>query len=200
MRTKKALVSEGGVYDGTGNRVYSPTNLPVGMAAPSDHGFTNWTYDPAVCSGAVAIPTAGTLYGSKILNRTTITVSSATVYVGTTAGASLTHVGFGLYSGAGALLTSSVDTAGATATAFQSSGAKVITFTPQTFTDAFYVAFWVTGTTMPTLGRSSYLGVDVGLSAPNLRFFGANTGLTTTAPATLGAQTAPGNAYWVGVS
>ena len=168
-------------------------------AVPVNYGQKAWTFDPAfIQAGNVAV--GGTLHLAKILNRAAITVSQVTLSI-FTAGATLTNVGVGLWSSAGALLTSSVNVNGATAALWQAVGVKVITFAaPQVIAaDAgFYVGWWTTGTTQPALCRSAGSSslANAGLVSPNLRFAAANGALTNVAPAALAAQ-APTAAYWV---
>lgn len=166
---------------------------------PTEHGFKVWSGDPPTFTTNSLLSASGTLQLVKLWTRTPTLISSVSVYV-QTAGATLSNVGFGLYSAAGALLTSSVNANGATATAFQATGLKTVTFTTaQTINGGFYVGFWCAGTTMPALARGSGVpGVhNVNLAAPNFRFAIANTGLTTAAPATLGTQSSASVAYWV---
>lgn len=66
-----------------------------------------------------------------------------------------------------------------------------------------YAGFWYNGTTGPTLARIGGVSVAIGglgLASPNLVWATANTGLTTTAPGTLGAQTGTLVHYWTGLS
>lgn len=166
----------------------------------SEVGYRAWSFDGA-CAVNTQILTAGTLNVVRLwldeFGGVSPIASVSTVVA--TAGATLTNVGFALYSAAGALLTSSVNANGATATAFQTVGLKVVTFTSQNISPgSFYVAFWTTGTTQPTLaGGSTRASMNGPLATPNLRFATANTGLTTTAPSTLGAQTGAPTALWV---
>jgi Protein of unknown function (DUF2793) len=61
--------------------------------------------------------------------------------------------------------------------------------------------FWANGTTLPSIARGSGAsGLNGGLTGTNLRFSTADTGLTTVAPATLGARTTLNAAYWVALS
>jgi hypothetical protein len=67
----------------------------------------------------------------------------------------------------------------------------------------YFVGFWYNGTTSPAWGRGggvSSVMANAGVSSPNLFFGSANTGLTTTAPNPMGAQTAQANAWWVALS
>lgn len=182
--------------DGTTTMIGPPTNT-----SPSDHNVDAWSMDPAAIPLNSTALTAGALNLVKLQLPSLTSINTVFVTVAT-AGATLTNVGFALYSAAGALMTSSVNTNGATATAFQSTGVKTVTFTtPQIITGYFYVGFWSTGTTQPALLRASQsAAMNFNLSAPNLRFATANSGLTTAAPATLGTQSVAGNAWWVAVS
>ena len=183
-KTSAGVVSKVGPVDG-------------GNPDPVDLGYKAWAFDP-VATQSTSTLTAGVLYVVRLWVRQPTTISSGIVYV-FTAGATLTNVGFALYTAAGALLTSSVNANGATAAAFQSTGLKTVTFTTQTIAaGAFYLALWTTGTTQPALIRAINFSalINGALVAPNLRFASANTGLTTTAPATMGTQTALGAALW----
>lgn len=188
-----------------GSTLGPPTVPAPSVIAPSDAGFKVWAFDPAITVNNSLVGAAGTLNLTRLENKTgaAMTVNSASVFVNT-AGATLANVGFGVWAwgATGALLASSVNANGATATAFQSNGQKVVTFpTPPTVAAgaAFYVGFWFTGTTMPTLARASGTAAmhNVGFAATPFRYATANTGLTTAAPATLGAQTSLGLAWWV---
>lgn len=167
--------------------------------APDDFGWVTWTTDPAGCTGGTLL-TAGQLATAMLVVRQPTTISSVTVSL-TAAGATLTNVGFALYSASGALLTSSVNANGATLANFQAVNNRTITFTPQAMpAGKFYVGFWVTGTTMPTLLRaangSNALNVGTTLAGGiGMRFGRANTGLTTAAPAQM-AQTANDLGAW----
>lgn len=165
---------------------------------PADLGYKAWAFDPAPAASTGQTLTAGTLFLVRLWVRQTTVVSAVDWHVAT-AGATLTNVGAALYTAAGALLTSSVNANGATATAFTTTlGMKTVTFTAQTITaGSFYTAIWVTGTTVPTMSAGSpRTWINGRLISPNMRFATANTGLTTAAPANLTAQTLMGNALW----
>lgn len=171
------------------------------VAGPTDHGYKGWAFDPVIINGT-GQPTAGGMNIVRIPIRAPISLASCSVLVAT-AGASLANAGFALYSAAGALLKSSVNTRGATATAFQSTGMKVITWdAPITVSTDVYVGFWFTGTTMPAINKAAATGAasNLNLAAPNLRFATITGSYTTTAPATLTTQSAGPAAYWVGVA
>lgn len=182
--------------------LYLPPSVTPSVR-PVDYGYDLWTFDPASASTSGSLGTAGTLHLAKIYNTGALTVSSVSLYI-TAAGATLGNVGVGIWNegAAGARLTSSVNTNGATTAAFQGTGEKIVTFTtPATTTGNFYVGWWTTGTTQPTYMRASTLGgINVGLTVNNSRFVTSSTGLTTTAPATLGTIAQSALAWWVGVN
>lgn len=169
---------------------------------PTDHLMKAWNYDPVLPIGGTAL-TAGTLFLQRLFVRLPISITTAYVCV-QTAGATLTNVGFGVYSQAGTLLTSSVNANGATAAAFQSTGLKPVTFTAQIIPPgSFYVGFWTTGTTQPSIARIGSIAslLNANLTGSQLmRFATGTTALTTTAPGTMGTLTSTANAYWVGAS
>lgn len=182
--------------DGTQTLLGPPTNT-----SSSDHNLQAWSMDPAAIPLASTVLTAGQLNLVKLQVPSLTTIHAAYLQV-VTAGATLSNVGVAIYSAAGALLTSSVNANGGTATTFQNTGTKTITFTSTpAVTGYFYVGFWTTGTTQPALLRGSQsAAMNINLAAPNFRFATANGSLTNAAPATLGTQTAAGNAYWAAVS
>jgi hypothetical protein len=123
----------------------------------------------------------------------------------------LTSAGSGLTSGqcfaslftsAGTLLSSTADQAANWAT----SGRKVMALaSPQTVAAGdYYVGWWYNGTTGPSLARgnlnfgTSFLNGS--LASPNLLYASADTGLTTAAPASMGAQSAGQTAWWLALS
>jgi hypothetical protein len=64
-----------------------------------------------------------------------------------------------------------------------------------------FVGFWFNGTTGPAFVRGTSLAfINFGLTLTSLRFGTANTGLTTTAPGTLGTISAFSTVYWVALS
>jgi hypothetical protein len=67
----------------------------------------------------------------------------------------------------------------------------------------YIVGFWYNGTTSPTWARVSAAStalINIGVSTPNLLCGFADTGLTTTAPAPMAAQTGAGGYWWVALS
>jgi hypothetical protein len=67
----------------------------------------------------------------------------------------------------------------------------------------YFAGFHYNGTTSPSWARTAAIGsflVNAGLATPNLAVGFADTGLTTAAPSTLGAQTAQNAPWWVALS
>jgi hypothetical protein len=183
--------------DGVVRRMSNPeTDNPL----PEDNNMKAWSFDPATATAGTTTLSSGTGHFVRMSLNRQQTISSLWVNV-ITAGASLTNVGFALYDAAGNRLTSSVNANGATTTAFQTLGAKQVTFsTPQTIPMGNFFGFmWFTGTTMPTLSRGAvtFALMNIGLTSPNNRFGSVTGTLTNTAPATITAQAANGPAFFM---
>lgn len=137
----------------------------------------------------------------KCYTPVALSVASIVMAV-TTAGATLTSgQNFAaIYNSSKALLGQTGDQS----TAWTSTGVKSMSISggpvivPAGF---YYVVVWSNGTTKPTFARGSNLNVTNGtLSNANSRFATADTGRTTTAPATLGTFGGFTTAYWCGVA
>ena len=129
------------------------------------------------------------------------TITNLHVFV-SSAGSTLTaNQNFGaLYDSSKNLLAQTADQS----TAWTSTGMKTMALSSAQAVAAgtIYVALWANATTRPTF-RSSAVGsssINGLLSAANAIWATADTGITTTAPSTLGAFSADTNARWVGVS
>lgn len=177
---------------------------------PADCGYLAWNQSPLGLNTSTTIATSGIGYAARITNHKSVSiqVSSVTVLCGT-GGTGLTNVGFALYSDTGNLLTSSVNTNGATTAAFATPNPRTVTFAlPQTIAPgaSFYVMFWFTHTSgaVPFLYRNTGTNIvaNFGTVAPNFRFctFANGATLTTTPPATLGTQTMGSSAVFVAVA
>jgi hypothetical protein len=183
----------------------SPSSVTWG---PADQGLIAWNYDgPAgPSSGSTALATAGTMYvmAVKLAQAASIT-NIVTVLIAN--GGTLTsgQCFAALYQGAGgALLGQTADQA----TAWGSGATKALTMAISggpvaAAAGTLYVAFWFNGTTGPSFYRTNATApiFNIGLAATAARWGAANTGITTTAPGTLGTVNAGGiAAYWVGLS
>ncbi len=168
---------------------------------PPDYALLGWTFDPRLAAAATILPTAGAVRLARIKLPSAATITNIHILV-TTAGATLTSgQNFAaLWTDAGVRLAQTTDQT----TAWQSTGYKTMALaTPQAVTGGMVVVgLWSNGTTLPTLARTTALNAfvpNLGL-ASGFAYSSADTGLTTTAPATLGAESAASTAYWFGVS
>jgi hypothetical protein len=182
------------------------SRLPSGTTPmlPEDHGLIAWSVpiDYAAASSLMSAIGAGVLHLTRIRRVPAATITNLHSHVAV-AGATLTagQCFAALYTAAGTLL-------GVTAsqhTAWQSVGSKTMALTAPVAVPAgdYYVGLWYNGTTAPTMIRSgSGTGGSntVGQVSGSFNSSSADTGLTTTAPATLGAQTAAAIRYWVALS
>lgn len=182
-----------------------PTTIPTALDA-RDHGIVGWTYDPAGVQAGTALPTAGLAQVARIRVLSSV-VTNILVHV-TTGGTSLTagQCFAALYNDAGALLGGGAVTADQS-TPWASTGLKTMALTVAqgVTTNAWYrVLMWFNGSAGPQLSRAGTGAIaalaNVGMSAPTLRFSTADAGLTTAAPANIGAQTAAAIPWWVGLS
>lgn len=169
--------------------------------APADQGFLTWQGDPALYTTG-STTTGGTVYLSRLHLPVAATVTNVCLFV-TAVGVALTsgQCFAALYSAAGGLLGTTADQSAA----WVSTGLKTMALAGGTYSATaadYYVAFFWNGSTSPTwLRGASQSSVNVGLSAPNLRFASADTGRTTSMPSTLGAQSSvSATAWWAALS
>ena len=186
----------------TGKAVDAGHAHPSYQYQPSDHGLLSWAYDPAV-SVATSTPltNAGTanvvkLHVPEAQNITNILLYLSTQGSGLTSGQCFAA----LYQG-GSLLGTTADQSTAWAA---SPGLKTMAISGGPVAVAagdVYVAYWYNGTTGPApLRGNSSASVNLNLAAASPRWGTANTGLTTTAPGTLGTISSAVTAYWAGLS
>lgn len=183
----------------------SDSSAALALQLPADNGHLAWTFDPAVMAAGGTQPgTAGRLEFIAVKLAAPATVTNIVMYV-TVAGATLTagRNFAALFSPAGARIAQTADQA----TAWTSTTTKTMPLAGGPYSlpaGTYRVGFWYTGTTAPTFLRASAFGssqlANLGLSSPNLRVGFADTGLTTTAPATMGTQTGDSTAWWVALS
>lgn len=155
---------------------------------PGDQGLISWSMDPGIVSSQTAPNAAGTAHVVRLRVDVATTITNIFLRVGV-AGSGLTsgQCFAALYQG-GNLLAQTADQS----TAWALTGTKTMPLsTPQAVAAGFVdVLFWANGTTLPQFIRGSTLAdfTNVG-GAATPRFSRANTGLTTTAPASIGART-----------
>lgn len=171
-----------------------------GLFSAVDYGLLAMAFDPAAnSSNSTPLATAGTLYGIRLKLITPATITNIVLPI-FTAGATLTagQCFAALYQN-NTLKAQTADQA----TAWASTGMKTMALSSAQSAAAGYVdiVMWFNGTTgpAPTRGHQGFT-VNGALAAANARYFTANTGVTTTAPASLGTKTSFSTAYWVGVS
>lgn len=170
----------------------------AGFWSPSDSGFVGWTFDP-ILQTLSQNPNGATLYAFAVdLPAATITK----IYLCVTNGGTSTNTFFAMYNAAGTLLAQSTNQAAIWGTGI---GVKTVTIAPgATAAGKYYLTFW----TDTGAGQVAQLGNPSGsngftnglLTAGSFRTCTANTGLTTTAPPTMGTQSSLNTLYWMACS
>jgi parallel beta-helix repeat protein len=170
---------------------------------PSDQGLVTWTMDVMTATANSILPAQGTLYLVRVH-----------VPVATTARnilAAITSAGSGLRPGqcfAGVWNAAGGARAGVTAdqsASWTTTGVKTMALTSAASLTAgdYYIGLYANGTRLPNFARgNNQIGgafANAGMTS-NFRVATANTGLTTTPPATLGALTASNTAWWLALS
>lgn len=166
------------------------------------YGLKAWNADflPSTQYGGGNTVSSGFLNIARLMLPNAITVTNLHLFC-YSGGVTLTGFYGALYTSAGALLSQSSNIA-------SPSSNTIVTIplgSPQAVSAGpVYVAFWQTfaggSSTFLRLSNAGSVVANAGLASPNLRFGTANTGLTTTAPSTMGAQTGNANSFWVAVS
>ncbi len=176
-------------------------DVEVPQWTPEDHNLKGWTMDPAGLAAVTGTITAGVVQLARVKVRRAGPVTNIHLYV-TAAGVSLTtgQCFAALYDAVGVKLATTADQA----TAWQSTGPKTMALAGGPFNvppGDYYIAMWANGSTPPGFQAGTLLSLaNIGLAAPNLRNATADTGITTTGPATLGTQTAANIGWWAGLS
>ena len=180
-----------------------PNRFDYGFNAGDRTGILAESFQAQTATGGTATATAGRLelVKLKLLFPASVTnIIMGVVTVGNTLTAGQCFAA--LYTGAGALVGVTADQAAA----WVSTGVKTMALASGPFTMAAgycYVGFWYNGTTAPAMLRTGGISSaiqNVGTATPNLLHGSADTGLTTTAPATFGAQTVQGTMWWAALS
>ena len=170
---------------------------------PSDQGLVTWTMDVMVATANSILPAQGTLYVVRVHVPVAATVRNIL--------AAITNAGSGLRAGqcfAGLWNASGGARVGVTAdqsTGWATTGVKTMALTGTANLTAgdYYIGLYANGTTLPNFARgNNQIGgafANAGMTS-NFRVATANTGLTTTPPATLGTLTASNTAWWLALS
>ena len=172
--------------------------LTLPITKPSDNALLAWNFDPSIAINYSTLGVKAQAYGVRLTIPKAMTISNLIICLAGTQGAGLVNCYAALYQN-GALLGQTSDQS----TPWQTTGNKVMAITPVAVQAGYIdIIFWCNNwTTSPSWARSTTLPViNVGLSDSDLRYFKADTGLSTTAPSTLGTKTALNTAFWAGVS
>lgn len=166
---------------------------------PPKMGLIAWSYDISNATLNTQ-PTAGTLSMVRLPIPAATTVTNVILAVAT-AGSGLTsgQCFAGLFNSSRVLLSSTADQS----TSWNSTGAKIMPLAAaQAVTPGdYFVGFFYNGTTAPAFARAASAPfINLGLSTANSRYATADTGRTTSLPATAATLAAGTIAYWVGVS
>lgn len=179
----------------------SPSKLLSGDIQPADNGLLAWAYDPLMLNGGATLSTNGLAYGTVLSIPKAMNITSIVFFNETAETAGTSNQNFlALYQN-DTLIAQTVDMTSAVST----TGIKTVNLTsPQTIQPGTVtVICWGnvgSGSLFAPSGYSvlgSRLLYNYGSGTP--RFFTANTGLTTTAPTTLGTKTAVNRPYWFGL-
>lgn len=188
-----------------GTNVTDANNL-TGLWVPKDNGLIAASIDPAVISGSGTQPAAGVMQVARLWVPGGKPISNIHLNL-TAAGATLTsgQCKAALFLEDGTWVKSTGDLSSDWATIAGSTNAKTHPLTSSyTPTEDGYVivGWWGNGTTMPTFlrGVQATGAANTGIGSSPYRFATADTGLTTAAPGTLGAQTPINTAYVVALS
>jgi hypothetical protein len=167
--------------------------------APSDYGLVAWSTALDGTGSGNALTGLGRLSGARLYLPVATTVSQIQLII-VTLGTSLTsgNCKGAIYDISGNLLATTVDQSTNWATAGVRNCALA---TPVVLQPGFYdVGIWANGTASPVFGRAgSGSGLNGTLSGQAIRFWRADNGLTTAAPATLGAKSVDTYAWWLGL-
>lgn len=174
------------------------TGVDYGSVPASANGFKAWNYDPQFLVSSTNTLTLGTMYVMKLYAGQALTLTKGWVRNASNA-VTPTHFYGALYSSAGALLAQSSDSV----SQLGSGGPKFFTFSSTAVSaGVFYFGFWLTAAgsmDMAALNDLNGYG-NTNLAAGSYRFSTADTGLSTTAPSTIGTMTSAVKPIWCAVS
>lgn len=167
--------------------------------APDIHGFLAWAFDPVMCNNTYTLATAGTMYVIRIPIKKAMTISNIHLSIAT-GGGTLANSYVAIYQN-NTLLRQSSDQS----TSWQSADFKTISITATNVVAgsieiALWVGSWVSAPVFHRAAGQSSALTNAYLAAANSRFATADTGITTTAPNSLGTHSQSTVAIWAAVS
>lgn len=181
----------------------TPTQPQLNDWRASDAGYIAWAYDPSMASTNTTLASDGVVYTVRLKLRNAALITNVVMIV-TGAGVGLTanQCLAGIYNGVGGTL---LGTTADQSTAWLTQGEKTMAIAGGPVVAPagdLVVAFFTNGGTKPGFSRVTNTAsqINAGLSAANSRFGTADTGRTTSLPATLGTISALGVNYWCAVS
>lgn len=174
----------------------------TGCWTASDNGFISWACDPSLITAGTLMASSGLVYVVRLPIRAATTITNVLLYVATSgSGLVANQCLAGLYQG-GTLLSTTADQS----TSWNSTGLKTMALgSAQAVTaGTVQVAFFANQSAgaMPTLARAANFAAGIANLGVGTayRFASADTGRTTSLPATLGTMTSSAIAFWAAVS
>lgn len=195
------LVTTGGTAGSATTYSRSDHQHPSRELTADDYGLIAWNFPSVNCAGGQALPTAGTIQTIRV-NVPVATTITNIVMVINAAGSALTsgQCFAALANSAKTVLSTTADQS----TPWASTGVKVMALgTPQAVAaGTYYIAVFFNGTTGPAFGRTGTVpgAGNLSIAAASSFHATADTGRTTTMPASLGAFTASSTCYFGGLS
>lgn len=186
---------------GTWAAIYTPSAAADGTWKPSDQSMTAWNFDPGLAANGSGSPgiNLGVMY-VHALDTPAATINKIYM-ICVNSGSAIVNGFAALYNSAGTLLAQSNNQATAL-----NAGTVLVTFTLTSGqvvpAGKVYVGFWCSGGGSPTFTKTANIGgafsTNANMASP-FRFSSVSTGLTTTAPGTLGSPASGFVTNWVGI-
>lgn len=180
--------------------IESGAQVNPSIFAASDYSLAAMAFDPLFMIGYSVIPAQGTVYGTRLTLQQATSISKVMLLVRTAGSGLVTNqCKLGIYQN-NTLVTQSGDLS----IVLNTVGIKQIELTASVslLKGAVDVVIVCNGTTLPELFRGSGTTgyVNLLLAGQSMRFFTADTGVTTNLPNALGTKTGTTYSYWFGIS
>lgn len=186
-------------HGGTGATTVAGARAALGVTTwqAQDSGMLAWSFDPVAATSSQVVPAAGQLQCIRVPVAAGMVTNIILDVL--TSGTNLQNCFAALYQN-GTLLGQTNNQA----TAWQTSGSKIMPLTaPVAVQDGWvYVAFWAntSGGTLPAFTRGLSRPILNAALSTNYRSGATGSGITTTAPSSLGTLTPTNHAWWAGLS